>query len=209
MIRILGKFSAIGHSTPAPRGSIVIETCSGNDTSEAGDDYNWTWTNPTNRRFEAVYEGAVAVSTEAMWQGTKAFAGELCPDPLTLAGDWKRGKKRRPLGAWGGPGRPLITSAGEARRRIYIPAFRSQIERWLAADPVVADRLARARRDGRPVFLRDWDTGQGLDDAVDEQGRHHGPMSHAWLLCCWLNTGVWPGSEPAPQPRQIAMFGVK
>ncbi len=114
MIRILGKFSAIGHFTPAPLGSIVIETCSGNDTSDPGSDLNWTWTNPTNRRYEAAYEGVSAISTQAMWQGTKAFPGEPCPDPLTLAGDWRRGKKRRPLGAWGGPGRPLITSAGEA-----------------------------------------------------------------------------------------------
>ncbi len=30
---------------------------------------------------------------------------------------------------------------------------------------------------------RDYDTGWGVDNAIDEKGREHGPMSHAWALC--------------------------
>ena len=35
---------------------------------------------------------------------------------------------KRPIGAWAGEGQPLLTTAGAARRAIYLPAFRSQID---------------------------------------------------------------------------------
>ncbi len=97
-----------------------------------------------------------------------------------------------------GDGAPLLTTPGGARRAIYIPAFRSQVERWLSASESLRDRVERLRSDPRPAFLRDYDTGRGID--------RDGPMSHAWVLAMWLNTGEWPGSEPAPEPRQPKLF---
>jgi len=44
--------------------------------------------------------------------------------------------------------------------------------------------LAAANHPG-PVYLRDHDTGRGVD--------RNGPMSHGWVLCTFLNTGKWPG----------------
>lgn len=184
MSESMGHATAIGMREVAPSGSVVINTCSGNDTDERGNDHAWTWCNPTNRAIVHAYEDVEAVSVEALWQGTKCFDALFpAPDPATLNGAWRRGKAKRPVGAWAGKGRPLITSPGEARRRIYLPAFGRLIDHWMA-DPEIAERVARARRYRGPVFLRDWDTGRGLDQT--------GPMSHAWVLCVWLNTGEMP-----------------
>lgn len=47
----------------------------------------------------------------------------------------------------------------------------------------VRDMLRVARELPSPVYLRDHDTGRSID--------RNGPMSHAWLMCEWLNTGSW------------------
>lgn len=182
-IDTMGHFTAVGMRVPLPSGSMIVNTCSGNDTAERGTDHAWTWSNPTNRVITHKYHDIEAVSVEALWQGTKAITGRPCPDPLTLAGDWRRGKAKRPLGAYAGPAEPLITSPGDARRRIYLPAYERLIRHWLT-DAEVADRVARAKTHSGPVFLRDWDTGRGVDNA--------GPMSHAWVLAIFLNTGRFP-----------------
>jgi hypothetical protein len=193
-------FIPIGMRAKTPTDGLVVNTCSGNDSCERGDLVNWTWSNPTNRRFAAVHPNdpeCVAVSVECLWQGTKLFDPEkrdwkgcllrgrdtgLRPDEVTLAGDWRRGKKKRPVGAWDGPDNPILTTPGAARRAIYIPAYRWQIESWLA-DQEVAEIVARARTHSR-VYLRDHDTGQGVD--------RHAPMSHGWLLSVYMNKGTMP-----------------
>lgn len=179
----MGHFTAIGMRARVedPQG-LVINTCGQNDTAERGDFASWVWSNPTNRAIEHRYEGVVAVSVEALWQGTKIFEEGGAPDAATLAGDWRRGKAKRPRGAWNGAG-PLITTPGGARRKIYIPAFRNLVEHWME-DAEVRGWVQRARRHKGPVFLRDHDTGRGVD--------RNGPMSHAWVLCEWLNTEKWP-----------------
>lgn len=181
----MGHFTAIGMRDDVSHviDAFVVDTCCRNDTSESGDDRNWTWSNPTNRAIVHEYEGVSAVSVEALWQGTKSINGQPCPDPVTLAGAWRRGKAKRPQGAYAGPGQLLITSPGEARRRIYLPAYRRLVEHWIQ-NPEIAGRVRWAKARPGPVFLRDWDTGRGVDQ--------DGPMSHAWVLAMWLNTGVWP-----------------
>jgi hypothetical protein len=180
----MGHFTAVGMRTKIdnPR-ALIVNTCSKNDTSERGSFDSWVWSNPTNRAVRHEYCGLSAVSVESLWQGAKVFSEDGAPDPITLNGEWRRGKARRPVGAWAGPGVPLIRTPGEARRRIYIPAFRNLIEHWLR-DEQVARWVVAARSHDGPVFLRDHDTGRGVD--------RNGPMSHAWVLCTWLNTGSWP-----------------
>lgn len=183
-LEIMGKFTAIGMRTPEkslPGERIVINTCGKNDTSERGDFNTWVWCNPTNRAIKHKYEDIEAVSVECLWQGTKIFNGT--PNQLTLAGNWRLGKGKRPLGAWAGPGKPLITNPGEARRKIYLPAFRNLIEFWLK-DSIVQQWLETCKSFDGLIFLRDFDTGRGLD--------RNGPMSHAWLFCMYLNSGSWP-----------------
>jgi hypothetical protein len=181
----MGRFEAIGMRTRvSDPGAIVINTCSGNDTADRGDPTRWTWSNPTNRRYPHQYHGRIAVSTEALWQGTKLRDGATGPDEQAMAGEWRRGKGKRPTGAWAGPGQPPITSPGEARRRIYVPAFRHQIESWLSQDAAVREWVQAAKDHSGMVYLRDHDTGRGID--------RNGPMSHAWLLSVFLNDGKWP-----------------
>lgn len=182
------KFEAIGMRTKiTDPDALIINTCSDNDTSERGTPTRWSWSNPTNRRFEAVHPldpECRAVSTEAMWQGTKIRVEGGTPDPLTLAGDWRRGKGKKPVGTWMGPNRPLARTPGAGRRAVYIPCFRAQIERWVAEDEQVRAWITQAAQHEGQVFLRDFDTGRGVD--------RNGPMSHAWVLSVWLNTGEWP-----------------
>lgn len=187
-VQIMGKFTAIGMRTPEkslPEDAIVINTCGKNDTDEVGDPNSWVWCNPTNRAIIHQYEDIEAVSVECLWQGTKILKTNTTgrPDPETLNGKWRNGKGRAPRGAYAGPGKPLITSPGEARRKIYVPAFRNLIEHWMKNEEV-ADWVKQCREYDGLIFLRDHDTGRGID--------RNGPMSHAWLFCEFLNTGVWP-----------------
>ena len=183
MIVIQGHLTAIGMRTPITDPyALVINTCGRNDTAEPGDPISWAWCNPTNRAITHQYHDIQAVSVECLWQGTKILRGATGPDPLTLAGNWRRGKAKRPIGAYAGPGQPLITSPGAARRAIYIPAFRNLVTHWLAVSEV-QDWVSRVHAHDGPVYLRDHDTGRGID--------RNGPMSHAWLLCEFLNSGNW------------------
>lgn len=191
----MGHFTAIGMRTAviAADNPLVINTCADNDTAERGSYTRWSWSNPTNRALPQRYHDIEAVSVECLWQGTKVFNDIACfphgyaeADALTLAGDWRRGKAKRPIGAYAGPAQPLITNAGDARRAIYLPAFQRQIETWLDMDETVRGWVQDAREHNGPVYLRDFDTGRGVD--------RNGPMSHAWVLATWLNTGEWPNT---------------
>lgn len=176
------KFIPTGMRTRLPTGAFAVNTCARNDTDEIGDLTSWAWANPTNRRFMAVHSrdpSTTAVSVECLWQGCKAIGVQPCPDPITLAGDWRRGKTKRPLGSYGGLNRPLITNVGQARRIVYLPAFVSQITRMRRLPAVQA---ILAQLPDQDIYLRDHDTGQGVD--------RNGPMSHAWVLSLILNNDV-------------------
>jgi hypothetical protein len=190
----MGKFTAIGMRTPVVESNaLVINTCSDNDKTLIGSMTQWSWCNPTNRLVSVVHpedSTVEAVSVEALWQGTKIFKPGEYPDPLTLAGDWRRAKAKRPIGAWAGDGVPLHNTPASARRAIYIPAFIRQKYTILFSNTLdisshYASELVRkaAQHDG-PVYLRDWDTGRGVE--------RNAPMSHAWLLAEILNTGTVP-----------------
>lgn len=180
----MGKFTAIGMRVKVEdKTALVVNTCGKNDTAEKGDPTSWVWCNPTNRAIVHPYEDIQAVSVECLWQGTKLRPGQDRPDPEILAGAWRKNKGKKPAGAYAGPGQPLITSPGQARRRIYLPAFKRLVEHWLQ-DAEVAAWLQAAKNHAGPIFLRDHDTGRGLD--------RHGPMSHAWVMCMFLNDSEWP-----------------
>jgi hypothetical protein len=184
LIQSMGHFTAIGMRTKVEDPSaLVINTCGKNDTADIGDDRSWVWSNPTNRAIQHPYADITAVSVECLWQGCKLRVGETRPRQEILDGNWRLGKGKRPIGSYGGPNLPLICTPGEARRRIYIPAFRRLVEHWLA-NPEVAKMVETARNWSGPVYLRDFDTGRGID--------RNGPMSHAFVLATWLNTGEWP-----------------
>lgn len=181
----MGHFTAIGMRTKVENpDALVINTCGKNDTSEIGDDKTWAWSNPTNRIITHAYADVQAVSLECLWQGTKIRQGMTQPSPACLGGNWRLGKGKKPLGAWAGEGQPLITTPGEARRKIYIPAFQNLINHWIDTSDEVLQRLQAAMKYKHPIYLRDFDTGRGLD--------RNGPLSHAWVLCMYLNNNEWP-----------------
>lgn len=186
---IMGTFTAIGMRAAAKNfeqyNPIFINTCGRNDTAERGDFNNWVWCNPTNRAIQHAYEDITAVSVECLWQGTKILKSNNTnlPDVETLNGNWRNGKGRAPKGAYAGVDKPLITNPGEARRKIYIPAYKRLVEHWLS-DPVVYRWIQACVMHDGLIFLRDHDTGRGVD--------RNGPMSHAWLLCEFLNNNQWP-----------------
>jgi hypothetical protein len=179
-----GHFTAIGmRAKIEDDDAIVINTCGNNDTRQRGTPNSWVWCNPTNRAIIHPYHDIQAVSVECLWQGTKIKPGMIGPDLECLGGEWRRGKGKRPVGAYAGLGQPLITSPGEARRAIYIPAFARLVNHWLQ-DSEVAEWVQQAKEYDGAIYLRDFDTGRGVD--------RDGPMSHAWLLCEFLNNGEWP-----------------
>jgi len=182
-IEIMGKFTAIGMRQKLEEDALTINTCGQNDTSEKGNFTSWVWSNPTNRIINHNYEDITAISVECLWQGTKILTGMNKPNEEILKGNWRKGKAKRPIGAWAGPGNPLITSPGEARRKIYIPAYKHLFEHWIQ-DPEIVEWIEKARNHKNEVYLRDHDTGRGIDQK--------GPMSHAWVLSTFLNTGKWP-----------------
>lgn len=180
----MGHFTAIGmRAKVEDPTALVINTCGSNDTADRGTPTSWVWSNPTNRALTHNYHDIAAVSVEALWQGTKLLPGQTRPDQDILDGNWRKHKGKRPAGAYAGPGQPLITTPGGARRAIYLPAFRNLVEHWMH-DATVAVWVADAMAHPGPVFLRDHDTGRGID--------RNGPMSHAWLFATFLNTGEWP-----------------
>ncbi len=189
-IELMGHFTAIHmrKRVDDPTG-LVINTCGGNGTANKGDVTRWDWSNPTNTKYQAVHSNdptITAISIECLWQGTKIFQAGDTPNQAVLDGDWRKGKAKRPIGAWNGQGNPLLDNPGDARRTIYIPAFRNQIESWIRDDADVADWVQIAREHDGNVYLRDHDTGRGVN--------RRGPMSHAWVLAVWLNTGEWPNA---------------
>lgn len=184
-IQITGHFTAIGMRAKVEiSDALVINTCSENDSTERGSFTHWSWSNPTNRAVRHYYQDVSAVSVEALWQGTKILKLDGRPNPAILEGDWRKGKAKRPIGAWRGEGIPLITNVGGARRATHFPAYARLVEHWMQ-DRVVQNWVQTARDHKGPVLLRDFDTGRGVD--------RNGPMSHAWLLSEYLNTGRWPG----------------
>jgi len=196
----MGQFTAIGMRTKvSDPNALIINTCSHNGLATKGDFTRWSWANPTNTAvlFTCPTDpNYTAVSVECMWQGTKIFKEGDKPNVDVMHGNWRGGKKKKPLhppgfcwprrGAWNGPDRPLISDPGQARVAIYIPCYKQLIEHWME-DPEIVEWVERARNHPYLVYLRDYDTGRGVFN--------HGPMSHAWLLCEFLNTGKWPGIE--------------
>ena len=186
-IELMGKFTSIGMRRKVEEeGALIINTCGRNDTSERGTKESWSWCNPTNRAIKhpcGTDQTLIAVSVECLWQGTKIFKEGGRPDQKTLDGDWRRGKAKRPIGAWAGEKEPLITTPGQARMMIYRPAFMRLVDHWLKDDEV-AGWVEDARNHKGNVYLRDHDVGRGI--------HRNGAMSHAWLLSVYLNTGEWP-----------------
>jgi hypothetical protein len=125
-----------------------------------------------------------AQSVEGIWQGLKVFENEGV-DASKLDNQTMRSLKRaassrrgRVLGHRPGLlGRGLLSYA-DARRQIYLPAYRWVLENRLTTE------LALLAAERRPVVLLDYELNCELDDLSR-------PLSHAGLIARYL-AGGWP-----------------
>ncbi|KAI9362011.1 hypothetical protein DFJ73DRAFT_8751 [Zopfochytrium polystomum] len=139
--------------------------------------------------------GVVSVSVEGIWQALKVFANEG-PDASKLRIATMAGLKRGASKARGRvlghsprlavqPGDKLLAYV-DARRRIYLPAYREQLER-------LAPELEQVRRmaidAAQTVVLLDFETNTDVADTTR-------PLSHAGLIKVFLETGELPLISP-------------
>jgi hypothetical protein len=131
-----------------------------------------------------LWDGKTAASVEGIWQGLKVFetAGiDLSKFEITTMKNLKR--TERTLGTTrghrAGADAGKLLSYGEARQRIYLPAYRWVLENRLAAE---CDQL-RTMSKHAPIVLLDYET----NDDVNNLDR---PLSHAALVIHYIE-GRW------------------
>jgi uncharacterized protein DUF6939 len=132
--------------------------------------------------------GAVAQSVEGLWQGLKVFEREDI-DPgkwaiTSLSGIKRSGRSRGAVrGHRFGIGSDVLLGYREARRRIYLPAYRWVLENHLAhLVGILRQHLAE-----KSVVLLDYETNGDLADLSR-------PLSHAALVKYHLE-GSWPSEH--------------
>jgi hypothetical protein len=131
--------------------------------------------------------GHVSASVEGIWQGLKVFE-RADVDLSRFEVRTMRGLKRTVralgpvLGHRAGVGASALLGYGEARERIYLPAYRWVLEHCLE------DALRRLREVAAlgPVVLLDFETNEDIFNLTK-------PLSHAALVGAWL-MGRWPGA---------------
>lgn len=133
-------------------------------------------------------EGYTATCVEAIWQGLKVFEG--CDvDVQLFQNDTMKNIKRtvrrfgKPLGHRKGVNGTELLGYIEARKQIYIPAYR-----WVLENKVthIIERLREASRT-RTIVLLDYDTNAD----VENEKR---PLSHASLIKAYVE-GLYPYND--------------
>lgn len=134
-------------------------------------------------------EGYTSMSVEAIWQGLKVF--ESCDIDISLFGNTTMANMKRTVRKYGKPlghrkgvdGTELLGYL-EARREIYLPAYK-----WVLENKVsyIIDRL-RIASESKTIVLLDYATNCDFDDPSK-------PLSHAFLVKAFAE-GLYPfGSE--------------
>lgn len=155
-------------------------------------------------------EGVYATCVEAIWQGLKVFE-TADVDTSLFANDTMKGMKRtvrrfgKPLGHRKGVAGSEILGYLDARREIYIPAYRWMLEH--KAMPII-ERLREANR-RHTIVLLDYETNQDLNNPKK-------PLSHAFLVKAFVEQ-IDPyadGSDHIPcteahQAKQLELFDLK
>lgn len=129
--------------------------------------------------------GRTAASVEAIWQGLKVFEHEDVDEALLDDMSFHRRKRGGPargqvLGHRAGIGGERLLGIAEARRLIYLPAYRWMLQHCV---PELVERLRRLSKGGL-VTLLDYDTNADIDNLSK-------PLSHAALIIHYIN-GTWP-----------------
>ena len=135
-------------------------------------------------------EGYTATCVEAIWQGLKVF--ESCDvDVQMFRNDTMKNIKRtvrrfgKPLGHRKGVNGTELLGYIEARKQIYIPAYRWVLENKVAS---IIERLREASKT-KNIVLLDYDTNADVENAKK-------PLSHASLLKAYAE-GIYPYDDVA------------
>jgi hypothetical protein len=130
-------------------------------------------------------EGYTATCVEAIWQGLKVF--ESCNvDVRMLKNDTMKNIKRtvrrfgKPLGHRKGVNGTELLGYIDARKQIYIPAYRWVLENKVAS---IIERLREASKT-KTIVLLDYDTNADVENAKK-------PLSHASLIKAYAE-GIYP-----------------
>ena len=135
-------------------------------------------------------EGYTATCVEAIWQGLKVF--ESCDVEVEMfkndtMKDIKRTVRRfgKPLGHRKGVDGTELLGYIEARKQIYIPAYKWVLENKVAN---IIERLREAGKT-KTIVLLDYDTNADVENAKK-------PLSHASLIKAYVE-GIYPYEDVA------------
>ncbi len=131
-------------------------------------------------------EGYTATCVEAIWQGLKVFESSDV-DVQMFQNDTMKNIKRtvrrfgKPLGHRKGVHGTELLGYIEARKQIYIPAYK-----WILENKVsdIIVRLRDASNSGKTIVLLDYDTNPDIENAKK-------PLSHASLIKAYAE-GTYP-----------------
>ena len=130
-------------------------------------------------------EGYTATCVEAIWQGLKVFEGADV-DIQMFYNDTMKNIKRtvrrlgKPLGHRKGVNGTELLGYIEARKQIYIPAYRWVLENKVAS---IIERLREASKT-KTIVLLDYDTNSDVENVKK-------PLSHASLIKAYAE-GIYP-----------------
>ena len=135
-------------------------------------------------------DGYTATCVEAIWQGLKVFEGCDVDVQMFQNGTMKNIKRTvrrfgKPLGHRKGVNGIELLGYIEARKQIYIPAYRWVLENKVAS---IIERLREASKT-KTIVLLDYDTNADVENAKK-------PLSHASLVKAYAE-GIYPYDDVA------------
>lgn len=147
-------------------------------------------------------EGYTAMCVEAIWQGLKVFE-TADVDVNMFANDTMKNIKRtvrrfgKPLGHRKGVKGTELLGYIEARKQIYLPAYKWVLENKVAN---IIERLREASKT-KTIVLLDYTTNCDIDDPKT-------PLSHAFLIKAYAE-GLYPFGDKKTQteaPQMPSLF---
>ena len=147
-------------------------------------------------------EGYTAMCVEAIWQGLKVFESADV-DVNMFANDTMKNIKRtvrrfgKPLGHRKGVNSTELLGYIEARKQIYLPAYKWVLENKVAN---IIERLREASKT-KTIVLLDYTTNCDIDNPKT-------PLSHAFLIKAYAE-GLYPFGDKKTQteaPQMPSLF---
>ena len=147
-------------------------------------------------------EGYTAMCVEGIWQGLKVFESSDV-DVNMFANDTMKNIKRtvrrfgKPLGHRKGVNGTELLGYIEARKQIYLPAYKWVLENKVAN---IIERLREASKT-KTIVLLDYTTNCDIDNPKT-------PLSHAFLIKAYAE-GLYPFGDKEPQteaPQMPSLF---